>query len=38
MNLAGQKNIPIAHSDDKRQVTAVLAATVTGDFMCPDVP
>lgn len=37
MHLAGQKNVPIAHSDDKRQVTAVLAATITGEFMYPQI-
>lgn len=37
MHLAGQKNVPIAHSDDKRQVTAVLAATITGEFVYPQI-
>lgn len=30
MHHAGEKVIPIAHVDDKRQITAVLAATLTG--------
>ena len=29
---AGGKYIPIANSDDKRQVTAIFAATLTGAF------
>ena len=33
MNRAGAKMIPIAHSDDKRQVTAVFAATMTGKYL-----
>ena len=33
MHRAGEKVIPIAHSDDKRQITAVLAATLTGMFI-----
>lgn len=28
MNLSGEKVIPIVGSDDKREITAVLAATV----------
>lgn len=30
MNHSGGKIVPIAHSDDKRQITAVLAVTMTG--------
>lgn len=37
MNLAGEKIIPIVHSDNKRQVTAVLAATLTGESMPPQI-
>ena len=33
MNRAKEKVIPIAHSDDKRQITAVLAATVSGKYL-----
>ena len=33
MHRAGEKVIPIAHPDDKRQITAVLAATLTGMFI-----
>uniref|UniRef100_A0A1X7T022 DDE-1 domain-containing protein n=1 Tax=Amphimedon queenslandica TaxID=400682 RepID=A0A1X7T022_AMPQE len=35
MNQSGEKMIPIAHSDNKRQVTAVLAASLTGEFLPP---
>ena len=37
MHKAGEKIIPIANSDDKRQVTAVFAATLTGEFLPPQV-
>ena len=37
MNRAGEKVITIAHSDDKRQITAVFAATMTGDYLPPQV-
>ena len=30
MHKSGDKIIPISHSDDKRQITAVLAATLKG--------
>ena len=30
MHKNGDKVVPIAHSDDKRQITAVLAATLKG--------
>ena len=33
MHRAGEKVIPISNSDDKRQVTAVFAASLTGDFL-----
>ena len=32
-----EKIIPIANSDDKRQITAVLAITLTGDFLPPQM-
>jgi hypothetical protein len=32
MHLVGEKVIPIAHADDKRQITAVLAATLAGMY------
>ena len=35
MHPTGAKIVPIAHCDDKRQVTAVLAATLTGEFLPP---
>lgn len=37
MNRAKEKVIPITHSDDKRQVTAVLATTMTGEYLPPQV-
>ena len=37
MNKAGAKIIPIASSDDKRQITGILAATLTGEFLPPQV-
>ena len=33
MNKAGEKIIPIAHLDDKQQITAVLAITMNGTYM-----
>ena len=33
MHRAKEKVIPIANSDDKRQITAVLAATLTGEYL-----
>ena len=33
MNRAKEKVIPIAHSDDKRQITAVLAVTLAGEYL-----
>lgn len=35
MNRAKEKVIPIASSDDKRQITAVLATTLTGEYLAP---
>jgi len=32
MHRAKEKVIPIASSDDKRQITAVLAVTITGEY------
>ena len=32
-----EKIIPIANSDDKRQITAVLAITLTGEFLPPQM-
>ena len=37
MNRAGEKVITIAHSDDKRQITAVFAATMTGKYLPPQL-
>ena len=37
MHRAKEKVIPIASSDDKRQVTAVLVATLTGEYLLPQV-
>ena len=37
MNKAKEKIIPIASSDDKRQITAVLAVTLTGEFLPPQL-
>ncbi len=34
---AKAKIIPIANSDDKRQITAVLAATLTGEYLPPQL-
>ena len=31
------KIVPIAHSDDKRQLTAVLAITVAGEYFPPQL-
>ena len=35
MHRAGEKIITVKNSDDKRQVTAVLAASLTGEFLTP---
>ena len=37
MHRAGEKMIPIAKSDDKRQITAVLAASMTGEYLAPQL-
>ena len=37
MNRAKEKVVPIAHSDDKRQITAVLAVTLAGEYLSPQV-
>ena len=37
MHQAKAAVIPIAHSDEKRQVTAVLAATLRSEFLPPQV-
>jgi len=33
MHKSGAKVVPIAHSDDKWQITAVLAANVKGEYL-----
>ena len=35
MHRQKEKIIPIANSDDKRQITAVLAVTLTGEYLSP---
>ena len=37
MNREKEKIIPIANSDDKRQITTVLAVTLTGEFLPPQL-
>ena len=37
MHRAGEKIITVKNSDDKRQVTAVLAASLTGEFLAPQI-
>ena len=37
MHHAGEKVIPIVNSDDKRQVTAVIAATLTAELLLPQI-
>ena len=37
MNKSGEKIVPIVGSDDKRQITAVLAATLTGKYLQPQL-
>ena len=37
MHQAGDRIIPIANCDDKRQITAVLAESTTGDYLPPTV-
>ena len=33
----GAQTVPITHSDDKRQLTAVLAITAAGDYLPPQL-
>ena len=37
MEKEGAKIVPIAHNDDKRQLTAVLAITTAGDYLAPQL-
>lgn len=37
MNRAGAKVIPIHNSDDKRQITAVLSASLSGEYLAPQL-
>ena len=37
MHRAGEKIIPIANSDDKHQITAVLAASMAGEYLAPQL-
>ena len=37
MHRAGEKINPIANSDDKRQITAVLAASMAGEYLAPQL-
>ena len=37
MHRAGEKVIPIANSDNKRQITAVLAASMSGEYLAPQL-
>ena len=37
MHRAGDKVIPISNSDDKRQITAVLSASITGEYLAPQL-
>ena len=37
MHHAGEKMIPIAKSDDERQITAVFAASMTGEYLAPQL-
>ena len=37
MNLAGEKVIPVVGTDDKRQITAVLTVTLTGEYLPPQI-
>ena len=37
MNHVGDKVISIAQSSDKRQVTAVITATLTGELLAPQI-
>ena len=35
MHRSGEKVVPITNSDDKRQITAVLAVTMSGEYLPP---
>jgi hypothetical protein len=37
MNLAGEKVIPVAGTSNKRQITAVLAVTLSGEYLAPQI-
>ena len=37
MHRTGDKIVPFSSSDEKRQVTAVLAASLTSDFLPPQI-
>ena len=37
MHRHGEKVVPIINSDDKRQITAVLAASMTGEYLPPQL-
>ena len=37
MHRAGEKVVPITNSDDKRQITAVVAASMTGEYLPPQL-
>ena len=37
MNKAGEKIIPITNLDDKQQITAVLAITMNGSYLAPQL-
>jgi len=37
MEMKGTQIVPIAHSNDKRQLTAVLAITTSGDYLSPQL-
>ena len=37
MNKSGEKVVPIINSDDKRQITAVLAVTMSGEYLPPQL-
>jgi len=37
MEKYGKKSVPIAHADDKRQITAVLAGNATGKYLPPQL-
>ena len=37
MHRTGDKIVPIAKSDDKRQITAVLAASIAGEYLSPQL-